>query len=338
MRAALFLGPGKPLEVTEIPVPVPGPGDVLVRVAGCGFCHTDLHYMDHGVPTVKKPPMVLGHEISGEVAESGAGAWKRGDRVLVPAVLPCGRCGLCRSGRENICPEMRMPGNHIDGGFAEFIVVPAKDLVRLPVELDLVDSCIIADALSTPFHAVVSRAKVAPGEWVAIVGCGGVGMNAVQFAAAAGAHVVAIDVKPHKLELARELGAAETVNPVEVKDVGKEVKRLTGGGADAAVEAVGSPMTIDSAFSTLRRGGRLVLVGYSDKPAELPAARMMFFEYTVLGSLGCPPSDYPRIVEMVRRNRIRLKPVIDSRIPLEEVNRAADDLRKGDTMRSVVVP
>ena len=169
MRAAVLRSPGTGLQIEEVPTPSPGPGEARVAVLACGFCHTDLHYLDHGVATAKPPPIILGHEIAGRVDALGPGAEgvEVGETVLVPAVLPCGRCPYCRLGRENICPQMRMVGNHIDGGFAEFLTVPAKDLVRLPGDIDPVAGCVIADALTTPYHAVVHRAQVRAGEQVA---------------------------------------------------------------------------------------------------------------------------------------------------------------------------
>ena len=340
MRAAVLPAAGEKLRLAEIAKPEPGPGEARVAVIACGFCHTDLHYLDHGVATAKAPPIVLGHEIAGRVDALGPAAEgvAIGDRVLVPAVLPCGRCEYCRTGRENICPKMRMVGNHVDGGFAEFVVVPAKDLIPLPSEIDPVTGCIISDALTTPYHAVVNRAQVRAGERVVVVGCGGVGINAVQFARVAGAEVIAVDLNDRKLEVARTLGATETVNPTRVDDVGKAVRKLWGDGADATIEAVGSPTTIATAFSTLRRGGRLCLLGYSSAPAVLPAPRVMFLEYSVIGSLGCRPGDYPRVVELVRQGRVRLDPVVTGRVPLEEIESAAALLRKGEGFRTVVQP
>ena len=189
MKAALFHGSGKPLEVTEVPTPQPGPGQILVKVAACGVCHTDLHYLDHAVPTFKAPPMILGHEPSGTVAGLGAGVknFKEGDRILLPAVLTCGTCFQCRSGRENICDNMVMFGNHVDGAYAEYVLAPAKDAFALPTEIPLEEGSIIADAVSTPFHAVVNRGQVKAGDNVVVFGCGGVGINAIQIAAAVGA-------------------------------------------------------------------------------------------------------------------------------------------------------
>lgn len=340
MRAAVFLGPGRPMEVVDVPRPDPAAGEARVRVAACGFCHTDLHYLDHGVGTAKPPPLILGHEISGTVEAVGAprDAGRVGERVLAPAVLPCGACGYCRSGRENICPDLRMLGNHVDGGFAEYVIVPVRDLVRLPPGIDLRKGAVIADALTTPYHAVVHRARVRSGEWVAVVGCGGVGINAVQFAVAAGANVLAVDLRPEKLEVARRLGAAETLDPTGVADVGREVRRRTGGGADVALEAVGSPTTVLTALATLRRGGRLCVVGYSDASVALPLHRLMFFEYEIVGSLGCRPVDYPRVVEMVERGRVSLDAVVTGERGLDRIAEAAEELRQGRGLRTIIVP
>lgn len=340
MRAAIFQGSGRPLVVGEVPRPVPGPDDALVKVAACGFCHTDLHYLDHAVPTAKGPPLILGHEISGVVEELGIGSSVRsiGDRVLVPSVLPCRNCEYCRSGRGNICPYLQMPGNHIDGGFAEYVRIPARDLVPLPSDLNLASSAVIADALTTPYHAVVRRARVQSGDWVVVVGCGGVGINAVQFAAAVGASVIAVDLRAEKREAALRLGACEALDPREYLDLGREVRKRSGGGADVALEVVGTPETVTLALSTLRRGGRLCVVGYSDSVVPIPLNRLMFFEYEIVGSLGCRPVDYPRVIEMVRKGMVSLDAVVTATLPLDRIGEAAEDLRAGKGLRTLIVP
>ncbi len=342
MKAALFHGSGKPLEIAEVPTPSPGAGQILVKVAACGVCHTDLHYLDHNVPTFKAPPMILGHEPSGTVAGLGAEVknFKEGDRVLLPAVLTCGTCFHCRSGRENICDNMVMFGNHVDGAYAEYVLAPAKDALTLPPEIPLEEGSIIADAVSTPYHAVVNRGQVKAGDTVVVFGCGGVGINVVQVAAAVGASVIAVDLMPEKLELAKKLGAQAVINPKEVDRVDKAVKKLTGKGADVAFEAIGNPKTMQDAFSCIRKGGRLVVIGYSDKSVEFPASKIMFFEQEIVGSLGCRPVDYPKIIEMARTGKIKVKELVTGRFPLEKINHAFDLLRSGDpkVLRSIVVP
>jgi len=338
MKAAVFYGAKQPLKVEEYPKPQAGPDEILVKVAACGVCHTDLHYIDHGVPTFKKPPLILGHEASGTVAEIGANVknFKVGDRVLLPAVVTCGSCEFCRIGRENICKNMIMFGNHIDGAYAEYVKAPAKDAFLLPAEIPLEEGCIIADAISTPYHAVKNRAQVRPGDIVAVFGCGGVGVNVVQLAAAAGATVIAVDVVQKKLDWAKKFGAVYTLDASKSADAAKDIRKMTNGGADIAIEAIGNPATITTAYNSLRKGGRLCVIGYTDKDMTISAAKMMFFEMEVVGSLGCRPVDYPRLIEMVRIGKVQVTPLVTHKFPLERINKAFDTLRQGECLRAIV--
>lgn len=340
MKAAVFHGNGKPLTIEEMPAPEPREGEVVLRVAACGLCHTDLHYLDHGVATFKAPPIILGHEAAGTVARLGPGVtgFTGGERVLAPSVWACGRCRFCRAGRENLCTDLVMPGNHTHGAFAEFLAVPAKELVRLPPDLPLERACVIADAVSTPYHAVKQRGRVRTGDTVAVVGCGGVGLNVVQCAAAAGATVIAVDLNDARLELARQLGASHALNPAKLDRVDKEVRKLTDGGVDVAFEVVGNPKTIDLAFNLLRKGGRLVVIGFSHDPAPINVAKLMFYELELVGSLGCGAGLYPEIVAQVVAGRIRLEPILSGTFPLERINEGFDHLRRGDGVRWVVTP
>ncbi len=340
MKAAVFYAPKKPLKIEEVTTPDPGHGEVLIKVAACGLCHTDLSYIDHGVPTFKSPPIVLGHEVSGTIAGLGNGVnhWQEGDRVLVPAVYGCGQCEMCRTGRENICEHMVMFGNNVDGGYAEFMLAPAKDVVSLPEEIPLIEGAIIADAVTTPYHAVVNRGEVQPGDSVVVFGCGGVGINIVQIAAAVGAQVVAVDIADEKLEMARQLGAQTVVNTRHFERIDKEIRKLTGGGADVGFEAIGNPATQEQTFASVRNGGRVVLVGYSPKAMTLNSGRVMYREMEVIGSLGCRTVDYPRVLELARLGKIKIKELVSARFPLDEINRALDYVRSGEGIRSVVVP
>jgi propanol-preferring alcohol dehydrogenase len=340
MRAAVFYGPNMPLRIEDVPEPTLGAGELLVKVAACGLCHTDLHYIDHGVPTVKPPPMILGHEATGTVVLTGpaVSSIKEGDRVLLPAILTCGQCAACRYGRENICQRMLMFGNDVDGAYAEYVKAPAKDIFILPSEIPLVEGCIIADAVTTPYHAVKNRAEVRPGDSVIVFGCGGVGLNVVQFANLAGGVVIAVDLVGERLEWARRLGASVTLNPRQVQGgVARRIRQLTGGGADIAIEAIGNPGTIQEAFSALHPGGRLVVVGYSDHEVALNAGRIMYREMEIRGSLGCRPVDYPRVIELARTGRIQVNPLVTARFPLADINEGLDALRNSKGIRSVVV-
>jgi len=340
MRAAVFHGAHQPLALEERPIPQPGHGEITVKVAACGLCHTDLHYIDHDVPTFQKPPLVLGHEASGTIALVGAGVehWHEGDRVLIPALLTCGACDACRRGRENICERGIMPGNHIDGAYAEYVRVPAKDPLPLPDDLPLQEACLIADAVSTPYHAVVNRGEVKAGQRVVVFGCGGVGVNVVQIAAAVGAQVWAVDLQPERLERALRFGATAVIDASKTDSVAKAVKRATGGGADVAFEAIGNPQTMRAAFDSLHRGGRLVVVGYSERELTLAASKIMFNEMDVRGSLGCRPVDYPRVIDMARRGVIAVGPLVTGRFSLDNINAGLDELRSGRGLRNIVIP
>jgi alcohol dehydrogenase, propanol-preferring len=340
MKAAVFYGSGQPLKVEELLTPKPGANEVLVKVAACGLCHTDLHYLDHGVPTFKKPPMILGHEISGTIAASGSevSQWKEGDRVLLPAVYGCGECAMCRTGRENICERMVMFGNNVDGGYAEYVVAPAKDVLSLPDGIPLIEGAIIADATTTPYHAVVNRGQVKPGDWVVVFGCGGIGLNLVQVAAALGGRVIAVDILDEKLDWAQQLGAQIGLNSQKFERVDKEVRKLTDGGADIAFEAIGNPVTQAQSFASLRTGGRFVVVGFSAKPMTLDTGRVMYREMEIIGSLGCRAVDYPKVIQLALQGKIKVKELVTARFSLDDINEGLDTLRRGEGVRSVVVP
>jgi len=339
MRAAVLHPSAKELRVEDWPEPSLGPGDVLVKVAACGLCRTDLHYL-HGVPTAKAPPLVLGHEVSGTVESVGSGVQgiATGAKVLLPPVLPCGSCDLCRRGRGNICAKMLMLGNHRDGGFAERVVVPADCAFILPPNLPLEESSVLSDAGSTAYHAVVNRGRVAPGEWVAVLGCGGVGLSVLQIVKAVGGHIVAVDVAPEKLDAAKRLGADEVVDGRG--DTVKQLRKITGGGPDVAFEVIGHPATIRAAVEGVRAGGRVVVVGYADADVPLPAGRIMFRELEVRGSLGCPLQEFPRVLALAASGAFDLKAMVTHRFSLENINEGFAALNAGmpGLVRGIAVP
>jgi 6-hydroxycyclohex-1-ene-1-carbonyl-CoA dehydrogenase len=339
MRAAVLHPGAKELRIEDWPAPVPGPGEVLVKVAACGLCRTDLHYL-HGVPTAKTPPLVLGHEVSGTVASVGTGVEgpQVGARVLLPPVIPCGSCDACLRGRGNICARMQMLGNHRDGGFAEYVVVPANCAFPLPPDLPLEESSVISDAGSTAYHAVVNRGHVAPGEWVAVLGCGGVGLSVLQVVKAVGGRIVAVDIAPEKLDAAKRLGAHEVLDGRG--EVVKSLRKITGGGPDVAFEVIGQPATIRAAVEGVRTGGRVVIVGYTDAEVPLPAGRIMFRELEVRGSLGCPLQEFPRVLAFAANGGFDLKAMVTHRFALEGINEGFAALHAGarGLVRGIMVP
>ena len=231
---------------------------------------------------------------------------------------------------------MIMTGNSIDGAFAQYIKVPEKDVIPMPDQIPLEEGCIIADAISTPYHAVVNRAKVRPSERVVVYGCGGVGMNVVQIAALAGAEVIACDIDNKKLETAKELGAAITLNPYETGI--KEFLKHNGGLAKVAFEVVGKPETIEAAYRTLDKAGRLCVVGYTNQNISINPAKIMFFEQEIFGSIGCRPADYAKILDLVVHGKIKLDKLIANKYELEEINTALDELRESKVLRNIILP
>ncbi len=341
MKAAVFYKSGEPLKIEEVPTPKPGPDEVLVKVSACGLCHTDLHYLDHGTPTFQKPPLILGHEISGVVAEVGDGVddFHEGDPVLLPAVVPCGSCRFCREGRENICEQMKMYGNHMDGGYAEYVLADARNVFHMPASIPLEEGAVIADAVTTPYHAVINRARVKAGDSVAIIGCGGLGLNTIQFCRVAGAvRIIAVDIVPEKLELAMKLGATDILNALEVERVDAEIRVRTRGGVDVAFECIGNSNTQTTALKSVRTGGKVIFLGYNPENVSIPGGRIMFREIEIAGSLGCRPVDYPKVMAMVASGLIRIADIVSHRFSLDEINTGFDMLRQGKVIRGIVVP
>lgn len=310
----------------------PASGEVVVAIAGCGVCHTDLGYLYDGVRTSHALPLTLGHEISGQVVAAGAGEeqWL-GRSVIVPAVLPCGTCDLCRRGLATICRAQKMPGNDIDGGFATHIRVPGRglcpvDLARLAdAGLTLADVSVVADAVTTPFQAV-RRAGVGPESLAIVVGIGGVGGYAAQIAHAFGAAVAAIDIDDAKLAEIGRHGAGLTLNAVAM-----DSKALKGAVLDFAraqgrritewiiFECSGTAAGQRTAWSLLVPGATLAVVGFTMDRVELRLSNLMAFDARAIGNWGCPPEQYPAALDLVLDGKVQVKPFVEQ-FPLDAIN------------------
>ena len=331
---------------------VPGAAEVLVEVAGCGVCHTDLGFFQDGVPTRHALPLTLGHEISGRVVAAGDGAedWV-GRAVVVPAVLPCGCCRACREGHGSICPAQVFPGNDVHGGFGSHVRVPARGLCPVPEQgdpslhsagLDLAALSVVADAVSTPYQAIL-RSELRAGDLAVFVGVGGVGGFGVQIAAALGAHVVAIDVDEARLEALAEHGAH-----LRLIDSGLDFQALKKAVASFAAEheiptwrwrvfeTSGTPAGQATAFGLVGKGGFLGVVGYTPRKVELRLSNLMALDATARGNWGCVPEHYPAIVEMVLAGKIQLTPFIERR-PLASINETFAAVRAHDVVRRVIL-
>ncbi|MFI5687172.1 zinc-dependent alcohol dehydrogenase family protein [Streptomyces sp. NPDC051636] len=323
MRAVVFERYGEPAGVREVPDPEPAEHGVVVRVEATGLCRSDWHgWMGHD-PDITLPH-VPGHELAGTVEAVGerVTAWRPGDRVTVPFVCACGSCPACAAGDQQVCERQTQPGFHHWGSFAQYVALDQADvnLVAVPDELSFATAASLGCRFATAYRAVVRQGRVAAGEWVAVHGCGGVGLSAVMIAAASGARVVAVDVSPGALDLARRFGAAECVDAARTKDTGAAIRELTGGGAHLSLDALGSPATCAASVNSLRRRGRHVQVGLLPSPdgtTPVPMARAIALELELLGSHGMAAHAYPGMLELVRAGVLRPDLLVTSTIPLD---------------------
>lgn len=338
--------PGK-LQKTRLPMPALQPGEVVVQVRGCGVCHTDLSYFYMGVPTVQKPPLSLGHEISGVVI--GGDLALQDQEVIIPAVLPCGECELCKSGRGNRCLSQKMPGNSmgIYGGFSSHIVVPSKFLCKVGDRrgIPLEHLSVIADAVTTPYQAAV-RAKVGTGDLVLVVGAaGGVGSFMVQTAKGLGAKVVVgIDINEEKLKRMQGFGADATINSrgmnaKELKEVFKGICKAQGVSANTGwkiFECTGTKPGQETALSLLSFVGTLVVVGYGTDETSYMLSKLMAFDAEIIGTWGCTPDKYPAVLEMCLDGRIQLGPFVETR-PMSQIAEVFEEAHHGKLQRRVIL-
>jgi 6-hydroxycyclohex-1-ene-1-carbonyl-CoA dehydrogenase len=326
--------PGLPLERCEIPRLEPDSDEVVVEVAGCGVCHTDVAFAYDGVPTRHALPLILGHEIAGRVVAAGeyASNWT-GSTVLVPSVIPCGSCRACAADRPTVCSRQFMPGNDGDGGFATHVKVPARSLCPvpepLPSGLSLESLAVVADAVTTPFEAI-HRAELSGDDVAVFVGTGGVGGFGVQIAAAMGAAVVAIDVDTVRLELARSHGAglaldAGAVDFKQLKAATYDFAKQSGrGGIGLKIfETSGTPAGQRTAFGLMGPGAHLAVVGFTPAKIDLRLSNLMAFDATARGNWGSSPEVYPEALRFVLDGRVVIEPFVE-RHPL---TRAAEVLQ-----------
>jgi 6-hydroxycyclohex-1-ene-1-carbonyl-CoA dehydrogenase len=347
----MMTGQGEPLVAAEFYPSPPAANEVVVEIAGCGVCHTDLGYYYDGVRTKHDLPLTLGHEISGRVIDGGTNVrqWI-GRAVIVPAVIPCGECDVCQRGKSTICPNQKMPGNDIHGGFATHIVVPARGLCVVDEKqlaaaaIELSDLSVIADAVTTPYQAV-KQAGVGRGDLVIVNGVGGVGGYAVQIANAFGGSVVAVDVKQAKLEAIAQQGASLALNAQQLP--ARELKTAIQNFAKQnnlrqtewiIFECSGTRAGQETAFSLLNHGATLCVVGFTMEKAEVRLSNLMAYHARALGNWGCPPELYPAALELVMSGQVKVAPFVEKH-PLDEINQIFAAVHHGDLKRrAILVP
>lgn len=359
MRAAVFNGVGLPLSLADIQIDEPAAQEVLVRVVAVGLCHSDLHALDGILPV--PAPTVLGHEVAGVVERVGSAVAtvRPGDHVVVCLSFHCGSCAQCLGGHANRCdtPGSARPAGSaarltLDGqavypfaqigGFAEQVLVHESGCVLIPREMPLDRACLISCGVTTGFGAAVRTAAIRPGDNVAVIGCGGVGLAAVNGAAVAGAGTIAaIDRLPHKAEMARAFGAHEALHGTPEEVIERVMALTSGRGVDHAIEAIGLPQTVSLAFALLAKGGTATIAGVIGPGVKVELPGIDFLrEKRVQGSLmgGVRPAiDIPRYVDFYRDGRLKLDELISRRRPLQEINDGMADLRAGEAARTVMM-
>lgn len=343
MLAARMRAQTRELVLEQVEVPVPGPHEVRVRVRACGICLSDVHLLDGslGIPAAT---VTLGHEAAGEVDLAGGAVagWRPGERVVVGAGRACGRCGDCRRGQADACRAPEILGVHYDGAWAEYVVVPATALVAVPDGVSIEQAAILADAVSTPYAALVERAGLRPAEAVGLWGIGGLGVHAVQIARLLGAApIVAVDPSAAARERALAAGADLALDP-ELEDVRRRVLEVTDGrGLDVACDVVGANAVLRQAADCLARSGRVVMVGLSSEPLELgPGAALGLARQSVLGHIGYRRGHLVDLARLLAHGRLDLGASVSEVLPLSEVARGVRALesKQGDPVRLVVAP
>ena len=331
MKAAVFREFKQPLLIEQTADPVPRASGVVLEVKGCGICRSDWHGWMGNDPDIRLPH-VPGHELSGVVVETGSDVkkWRRGQRVTLPFVCGCGDCEQCRTGNQQVCDRQFQPGFTAWGGFAEYVAIEYADtnLVALPDEIDFVTASSLGCRFATSYRAVVDQGKVSDGQWVAVHGCGGVGLSAIMIAAAFGARVIAVDIADDKLEFARSIGAEATVNGSS-DDVVGSIMDLTQGGVHISIDALGHPDILRNSVSSLRKRGKHIQVGImeaGEHDADIPVGKVIGRELEILGSHGMQAHRYPEMLHMIRMGKLDPQKLIGKEIQLEEAPRELVDL------------
>ncbi|WP_432989976.1 zinc-dependent alcohol dehydrogenase [Dactylosporangium sp. CA-233914] len=342
MRAVRYRRGTQGVRCEDVPAPEAAVGEVLVRVEAAGLCGTDVSIAyGAGDRMVSQDVLTLGHETAGTIAAVGPGVsgWQPGDRVVASPIITCGHCRYCDRGASENCNAATVFGLGRDGALAEYVTAPAGALVRLPSGVPAEIGALVTDAVATPYHALLERARLVPGESVAIFGVGGLGQHAIQLARLAGASpIIAVDVRADQLDLARRLGADRTVDAT-AGDVAAAVRRANGGrGVDVAGEFIGRAATIEAAFASLTKGGRAVVVGLGDEPITLPpSGSFAMRQMSLMGSGGFSKNTIERLLELVASGRLDLGSSVSHRVALEDVDAALRMLRdKSEPVRRVV--
>jgi propanol-preferring alcohol dehydrogenase len=338
MKAMVLREFHQPFLLSEVPRPSIGPGELLIKVKGCGVCYTDVKIASGLTPDIPLP-RILGHEVAGEVAALGKEVknFREGDRVSLYFYLNCGKCEYCLQQRENLCVNLRARiGFQWDGGYAEYTKVPATHAFLIPPGVSFEEAAILADAVATPLHALREQAQLQAGETLAIIGAGGLGLQAVQIGKLLGARVLSVDLEEKRLAMAKAMGAEETFQATGKELEDSILSYTQGRGVDTVLDLVGKNETFHSSLAFLKKGGKLVLVGYSfDQPFSIFPAVIMRGEFRIIGSRACRLRDMEEVIELVAAKKI--KPLVTETFPLEQVNEVHARLKRNEILGRVVL-
>ena len=338
MKAMVLREFNQPFLLSEVDRPSIGPEELLIKVKGCGVCYTDVKIASGLTPDIPLP-RILGHEVAGEVAALGNEVknFREGDRVSLYFYLHCGKCDYCLQQKENLCVNLRgRIGFQWDGGYAEYTKVPATHAFPIPPGVSFEEAAILADAVATPLHALREQAQLKAGETLAIIGAGGLGLQAVQIGKLLGARVLSVDLEEKRLSLAKAMGAEETFRAAGEKWEDSILSYTQGRGVDTVLDLVGKNETLHSSLALLKKGGTLVLVGYSfDQPFSIFPAVIMRGEFRIIGSRACRLRDMKEVIDLVAAKKI--KPLVSETFPLEQVNEVHSRLKRNEILGRVVL-
>jgi len=341
MKAMVLREYKQPLKLEDVDIPKIGPGELLIKVKACGVCASNIKYVEGAYPDVLKLPHILGHEPVGEVVEVGSTAkgFVKGDRVCVYVFITCGTCLYCKKGEDNNCLSPQRIGMELNGAYAEYVKAPAYNCFKIPERVSYEEAAVLADATATSFHALREKAKIRVGDDVVLMGIGSLGINGVQIARLAGARTIAIDIAAAKMDFAKRYGANETIDGRK-EEIPERVRALTGGkGADSFIDFVGSADSVRAGLHSLRRGGKLVVVGHDPyRPFQVrPFLDLIMEETEIIGSHAATRQELREVLNLVQTGGI--KPIIGARYPLAQANEAHHALKTQEIFgRIVLIP
>ncbi len=340
MLSAVFYNPYEALVVEEREIPRVGQRDILVKVRSCAICHSDLSYIDRGMATLSPPPLVLGHEIAGEVVDVGDRVhdFEIGDHVIIPATVSCGNCEKCKKWDESSCDNLSFMGSTINGGFTQFMAVEERNAARMPRDLSFEAGSLVSNLFIGAYHAVFERSIIKDGDKVVVFGAGAYGLSILQMALLKHADVYMVDIFDWKLDLARKYGAQGILNSNKVNVCEEALLDLLQDKADVVVDTVGAPRTLVQGIRVLKKGGQLMLSGNSDNQFPYLINQIVLNEFTLTGALSAPIHCVENVLNLIEKKKLHYEEMITQRFHIKDINKGINALRMGQSIRTIILP